>query len=238
MSVLQTVFVAFTFLVPPLLWFISRRVQSPRLVRAISWSFAGLLVASYAAALVIKVRGDGRFLFDEAIPMHLCDWASIATILALTRGSKMAFELAYCWGLAGTIQALFTPAIEIEVSLRVILFLSIHSLIPAGVFWLLFECGMRPRPGAFWRVLLWSEIYLALAIFANRMTGGNYGFLAGRPPNPSLLDYFSDVWWIYVLQINATAVFAFALLLLPWTLRRNRRVRQLDTTGLNGTSDA
>jgi uncharacterized membrane protein YwaF len=66
--------------------------------------------------------------------------------------------------------------------------------------------------------MLWSEVYLAVALLANRLSGGNYGFLAHRPALRSLLDFYSDTKWVYVAQINLTAAVLFALLLMPWNL--------------------
>ena len=110
-------------------------------------------------------------------------------------------------------------------------FFLVHSIIPASVLWLIFEFRMRPRKGAFWRVMLWSEVYIAAALVANRFSGGNYGFLEGRPSEPSLLDYFSDTKWIYVSQINLTAAAIFAALILPWRLRRRSAAIPLETNG-------
>jgi hypothetical integral membrane protein (TIGR02206 family) len=223
MSGLQLGFIAFTFCAPPLLWGLSRKIRSRRMARAVCLVFAAVLVLAYAAAVIIRARSEDGLSWDYTLPMHLCDWAAFITLAALLRRSPLAFEVAYCWGLAGTVQALFTPAIEVNDSPAVFPFFLVHSIIPASVLWLIFECGMRPRPGAYWRVMLWSEIYLGCALLVNRLTGGNYGFLAGRPAAHSLLDYYSDTPWIYVLQINLTAAVVFALLLAPWEIARHMK---------------
>ena len=116
MSRLQQLFIAITFLGPIALWLLSRRVRSPRLARGISTTIAALLIAAYGTALVLKWRGDGLDI-DGTLPMQLCDWAAGATILALAWRHQTAFELAYFWGLAGTSQALFTPAVDLTADL-------------------------------------------------------------------------------------------------------------------------
>jgi hypothetical integral membrane protein (TIGR02206 family) len=217
MQPLQLSFIAFTFLAPPLLWLLSRGVRSPRLARGISRALAALLIVAYVGALCIRASTSGLSLADS-LPMQLCDWASVITVLALLLRSALAFELAYFWGLAGTLQALFTPAIEVQLNLAVICFFFIHSTIPASVLWLMFEYGEKPRRGAFLRIFLWSEIYLATTLTVNALTGGNYGFLDHRPATHSLLDSFSDTHWLYVAEMNLTGLLAFALLALPWWL--------------------
>jgi hypothetical integral membrane protein (TIGR02206 family) len=151
------------------------------------------------------------------LPMQLCDWALAAVVVALLRRSQICFELAYFWGLCGTLQALFTPAITPGlVWWRLIVFFLDHAAIVAGVLFLMLVTRMRPR--TFWNVLLWSEIYLLAALTANAWTGGNYGFLAHRPDTRSMLDLFSDTHWLYVAEINGVALLFFAGLYAPWMI--------------------
>ncbi len=219
MTSIQIGFISFTFLSPVGLWMLSRKVRSPRLARGISYSFAGMLFIPYVLNMV-WLGQNGMLSPRYMLPMQLCDWAAFATLAALVKRKPMAFELSYFWGIAGTMQALFTPAVTIDMDLRTWCFFFIHSVIPAGVFWLMFEFGMRPRPGAQWRVLAWSEVYLVCALLANRATGANFGFLASRPEQKTMLDLFPDPHWFYVLCINAVGVVFFFVLDLPWMFRR------------------
>lgn len=221
MSRLQQIFIAITFAGPVLLWLLSRRIRSAKFARGISTIIVALIVFAYGTALALKWRGEGLDI-EGTLPMQLCDWAAFATVLALATRHQAAFELAYFWGLSGTIQALFTPAVTIDGSARVVAFLIVHSAIPAGVLWLMFEYGMRPRPSAVWRALAWSQLYLAATLTVNAMVGANYGFLSAKPANPSLLDMLSDERWLYVLQIDGLAVLFFTALQLPWWFIRPR----------------
>jgi len=51
----------------------------------------------------------GKFTAADAMPMQLCDWAMFAVIAALVTRRRGVYELAYFWGLAGTLQAILTP---------------------------------------------------------------------------------------------------------------------------------
>ena len=221
MAPIQIGFLIFTVAGPILLWVLSRHLESRRFARWICWTFAGALVAAWAGTVVVRLRDDG---FDSRylLPMHLCDWALIATVIALMLRWQTCFELAYFWGIAGTAQALITPAVDTTTACRVFGFFVVHSVIPASVLWLMFEMKMRPLRGAYVRVFLWSEVYLAVALLVNAGTGANYGFLRERPGIHSLLDFFSDTHWLYVLQINLTGLFFFLLLDLPWQFARRR----------------
>lgn len=191
-----------------------RRRPHPVLERTFARGIAGLLVAVFVAMLVQKAL-DGTLTWREALPMQLCDWALVAVVVALLGRSQTGFELGYFWGLGGTLQALFTPAISHDLEWwRQLAFFLNHALIVAGVLFLLLVPKMRPQ--GLRRVVVWSEIYLVAALAVNALTGGNYGFLSHRPAQASLLDLFSDTRWLYVAEINAIALVFFAAFWLPW----------------------
>ncbi len=223
MSSMQVGFITITFLGPAALYFLSRKVRSPRLAQGINVSLAICLLGAYLLNLRWLHQNDILEL-PYGLPMQLCDWAAVATLVALFRRNAMAFELAYFWGISGTMQALFTPAVNLDPGVRTWCFYIIHSVIPGSVFWLMFEFGMRPRKGGMWKVLAWSEVYLACALFANSIwSDANFGFLHHRPTQKTMLDLFPDPHWLYVLCINGIAVVFFLVLDLPWIIRRRSR---------------
>ena len=174
------------------------------------------------AQFVVMKAVSGTLTAREALPMQLCDWALIAVVGALLWRSQTCFELGYFWGLCGTLQALFTPAISRDLAWwkQAAIFLD-HAGIVAGVLFLLLVPKMRPL--GMGRIVLWSEIYIASALAVNALTGGNYGFLSHRPEQASLLDLFPDARWLYVATINAVALVFFTAIYLPWLCVQRRR---------------
>ena len=222
---IQIAFLIFTFAGPLLLWILSRHLDSLRFSKGICWFFA-LAIFSAKIGTTIAVWREGNLTTDYALPMHLCDWALIATVVALTLQGQLCFELAYFWGLAGTAQALITPALDSTSFWRIFAFFTVHSGIPASVLWLIFDFKMRPQRGAWLRVAAWSQLYLVVALAVNAASGGNYGFLSARPSIRSMLDFFSDTRWLYVLQIDLTALLFFLHLDLPWQIARWKSSRR------------
>jgi hypothetical integral membrane protein (TIGR02206 family) len=218
MSPLQIAALAFTFLAPLAVWLVDRRVRSPRVLRAGERSLAVLLVVGEVTMLVLKVE-DGTFTLAEALPMHLCDLGLVLISAALWWHWRTGFEIAYFWGLAGTFQALLTPAIPPDLYwLRAAGFFFLHAGIVVGIIHLLLTQRWRPTPGSLVKVIAASELYLAIVLAVNALTGGNYGFLAHQPPTASMLDLFSRTHWLYVVQLNLTAFAFFAALYAPWFL--------------------
>ena len=193
-----------------------RRRPHPQLERNFARGIAFLLLAVFAANLVQKFC-DGEFTAQLALPMQLCDWALFAVVAALFWRSQTCFELAYFWGLCGTTQALITPAMASDADWwRQLGFYLDHAGIVAGVLFLLLVPKMRPL--GMRRVVVWSEVYIAAALLVNALTGGNYGFLAHRPEQRTMLDLFPDTPWLYVTSINAVALVFFTAVWLPWLI--------------------
>lgn len=220
---LQLSSLALAILGPLALWAAHRRRLHPAVERAFSRGIAFLLLAVFAANAVQKYL-DGELDAAHALPMQLCDWTLFAVAAALWWHWQVCFELGYFWGLCGTLQALFTPAIasDLDLTRQAVFFLD-HAGIVAGVLFLLLVGRMRPR--SLWRVLVCSELYLATALVVNALTGANYGFLSHKPEQGSMLDLFSHTAWLYVVEINLTAVVFFAVAYAPWLLVDRARGR-------------
>lgn len=198
-------------------------MKSTTFDRGVERTIAVILLATELGTLLFKAFVDHENP-TAILPMHLCDWALLIVSAALWWQSQRLFEIAYFWGLAGTIQGLLTPAIDPAFAVwRHVAFFVVHSGIVIGVLFLVFAKGMRPHWRSWPRLLLWSEGYLVAALVVNALTGQNYGFLSQPPITPSLLDYFPQNRVLYVTTINGVALTAFLLLYLPWWIVDLRR---------------
>ena len=214
--------VALTLLMPLAMALAARHEHlGRRCDRATRHGLAALLLGGWIFWYGLNaVRGD--LALERSLPMHLCDWAQITLMTALVTRNQFAYELGYFWGLCGTLQALFTPAISRDLAWwKQAAFFLDHAGIVAGVLFLLLVPKMRPL--GLGRIVLWSEIYIASALAVNALTGGNYGFLSHRPEQASLLDLFPDARWLYVATINAVALVFFTAIYLPWLCVQRRR---------------
>ncbi len=155
--------------------------------------------------------------------MHLCDWAMFAVLFALLRGGQAAYELAYFWGLSGTVQAILTPdTAEHFPNPFFISFFVSHCGIVISVLFMTWGIGKRPRPGSVWRAMGWSQVYLACAGTVNWLAGTNFGYLAAKPAHASLLDVFAPWPW-YVLELEAAALFMYGVFYAPFWIGNLRR---------------
>jgi hypothetical integral membrane protein (TIGR02206 family) len=219
MSPFQIGSLAFVLLMPALVWAWDRQPHRRALVRLAERTLAAALLLAYLADLFYKWR-DGQLDARHALPMQLCDWALLLLVPTLWVRWRAGFDLVYFWGLAGTLQALVTPAVGADLHwFRKLGFFLIHAGIVAGVVHLILTARFRPEwPRSIVRVILASELYLASALTINALTGGNYGFLSAKPSTRTMLDLFSDERWLYAVQLNLVAFAFFAALYAPWAI--------------------
>ena len=187
--------------------------------RIVRWILVSILVANYIGYAVYQLRA-GSFRWQEALPFQLCDWTMFVVIVALlTAGRPRWLEVAYFWGIGGTLQAVITPNLAFGFpDIRFFAFFAAHCGIAIGVLYLMVSRRFRPTVASIWRTLAWSEFYLVVTLFVDWMTGVNYGFLLHKPAAVSILDYLSDARAVYILQLNALALVFFALLYAPFAI--------------------
>lgn len=195
---------------------LGRRLRgTPRALLA-GRALALLLLAGQIADPFIA-HGLGWLSWRNSLPLELCDAGGFAIMVALWQHRQLPFELAFFWGLGGTLQAILTPDLDSAVPFphpEYLRFFGLHIGIVAGVFYLGPGLGMRPRPGAQWRVLGLTLLYAAGVGMVNYALGANYMYLCAKP-TASPLDVFGPWPW-YLVGATAIAATLFALLALPY----------------------
>lgn len=179
-----------------------------------------LLWGASGAVLLLTERGSTDWV--HVLPLHLCDLVLGIAIVAFVFRQPLAFELAYCFGLAGSTQALLTPDIAGPLPLwRLAYFFGAHAAVIAAVLFLALVERMRLRPGTLRRALGALTLYAVAIGSFNAAAGTNYGYLCHKPQQPSLLDYLGPWPW-YILAVGLIAALCCWLLLLPFAQRAPR----------------
>lgn len=219
---------ALTILVPLALAWFARRSPGTRLPHGFAYGLAAALIVNKLAVLRFAHQHGGLDL-QTGLPMHLCDWATVAAILALVGRWPLAYELAYFWGLAGTLQGVLTPDLEGDFTEpHVLRFFLSHGGIIAAALYLTLGLGLRPRAGCVVRVLLWTNGYAIAAGTVNALTGANYGYLCAKPDRPSLLDHLGP-WPLYLASLEVLALLLFLALNAPFFLAARAGSRRRHT---------
>jgi hypothetical integral membrane protein (TIGR02206 family) len=177
-----------------------------------------VLVSNYAAYLCLT-HSFGAVSWQQVLPLQLCDWAMIVVIIALWSHRLSWFEVAYFWGLGGTVQAVLTPNLSYGFpDFRFFSFFISHCGIIIGVVFLMLRYRLRPRAISIAKVFGWTELYFLVTLAADALTGVNYGFLLHKPEAKTLLNILSDYRPLYLLQMHGLALAFFVVLYLPFAL--------------------
>jgi len=176
---------------------------------------AALLAANELIAWVIAAsHGHPR------VPLQLCDLAFFATVWALWSVRRPVAELAYFWGLAGSLQAVLTPDLrEAFPQYWWVKFFVSHCGIVLSALYLGLSGRVRPTARSVWRMWLVTNMYAGVAGIINWLFGTNYGYLAQKPAQPSLLDYLGP-WPYYIGAMEVIALGLFAVCYAPFALAR------------------
>jgi hypothetical integral membrane protein (TIGR02206 family) len=210
----------------------ARRAPGPWIV--IVARALGVLLAADAASFIISLVVQGRFSAKTSLPLALCDMGVIVAAVACWWLVPVLVELTYFWGLAGTLQAIATPDLNVGFPHLVFFqYMAGHLGIVAAALFLVFGVGITPRPKAVPRVFLITAAYTAFVGFVDWVSGANYMFLRSPPSNWTILRLLGPWPW-YVLSAAGVALALLTVLDAPfWRGRaaeRSRSVQGRDET--------
>ncbi|MEP6975272.1 MAG: hypothetical protein ABI897_07415, partial [Spartobacteria bacterium] len=102
------VVILLTVSIPVGLGFAVRLSGSRRIDRAVAFCLALLLATNYFG-YAVYLWSHQLFVWRNALPFQLCDWAMVTIIVALFTRRRGWTEVSYFWGIGGTFQAILTP---------------------------------------------------------------------------------------------------------------------------------
>ena len=195
-----------------------RKSRWPRSERIVGRFFALLLLLNYVGFEIYLAATQG-LLWEKALPFQLCDWAMVAIIVALLTGRERWLEVAYFWGIGGTLQAILTPDLKYAFpDIHFLTFFIAHSGIVVAIAFMMIVKKFRPHWISIVRVFAWSELYFLVTMTVDLLTGENYGYLLHQPAAASLLDLLSHERVVYILQMHLLALVFYFVLYLPFAL--------------------
>ncbi len=210
--------ISLTIVLPFVLAGIVWRTKSPGVEKVIVGVLSAVLVLNYVVYLIF-IRSRGTAIWQHMLPMQLCDWGMVVVIVAMWTGNQRWFEVAYFWGIGGTLQAVLTPNLPFGFpDWRFISFFTSHCGIIIGVVFLMLTRRYRPYPMSIVRVFLWSEFYFVVTFVTDKLTDFNYGFLLHKPEAFSILSFLSDSWPLYLVQLHGVALLFFLGLYAPFAV--------------------
>ncbi len=147
-----------------------------------------------------------------ALPFQLCDAAIFVSALALWRRTQLLVEVTYFWGLAGTIQAIFTPDLPHHFpSFPFLQYYVAHGGVVAAALFLVVGLRQWPRRHAYIWIAGLTVAYASFVGLLDLVTGADYMYLRAKPASATLLDVMGP--WPWYIAVAAAVGLAFFFIL-------------------------
>ena len=183
----------------------------------------GLLLGADAASYIVAQVVHGQWSWKSSLPLALCNIGVLVAALACWWRVPSLVELTYFWGLAGTLQAIVTP--DLDVGFPHLVFFQYvvgHTGIVLAALFIVTGMRIEPRPGAVPRVFAITAAYTAFVGLVDGLTGSDYMFLRSPPAEWTLLRVLGPWPW-YVVSAAGVGLVLFLVLNSPfWWSRRHR----------------
>ncbi|MHB1548742.1 MAG: YwaF family protein [Acidimicrobiales bacterium] len=184
-----------------------------------------LVLMAVSVTWIVTTTTGAPWSWGSSLPLPLCDLATLVAAAALWWRRPILVELTYFWGLAGTLQALLTPDVQVGFpSLVFVEYVVAHAGIVAAALFLVAGERVAPRPGSPRRVYLITLAYTAFVGAVDAVSGGDYMFLRHPPAATTMLSALGPWPW-YLVSAAGVAAVLLALLDAPfwWHRRQVRR---------------
>ncbi len=179
----------------------------------------GADAVSYSVGLAVQ----GTWSAKTSLPLALCNvGVLVAAAACWWRRPLLLVELTYFWGLAGTLQAVITPDLNVGFPHLVFFqYLVGHVGIVVAALFLVVGMGIAPRRHAVVRVYALTLGYTTAVGIVDALTGANYMFLRSPPAEWTLLRVLGPWPW-YVVSAAGVALVLLIVLDAPFWSRRRR----------------
>jgi hypothetical integral membrane protein (TIGR02206 family) len=154
------------------------------------------------------------------LPITVCGWAAMMSGYMLMTKKRGLFEVVYFFVLAGSINALITPAVIIDngpTHFRYYQFWIEHTSIFIAVFYMIFVFGYKVNVKSIFKSLGVMIVLTIIAIVVNiNVEGANYLFLSTTEAGDSVLNFLPSNLGLRILIMGAVVGTLYFLAYLPW----------------------
>ena len=198
--------------------FLSRKSENKTLSNTVGYILAAVLILNYTVYTAYRIStGSWDMRYD--LPMELCHWSTIVTVIALINHNRTLSEISFFWVMSGSVHGLITPDLRYFFPhIYFFTFFTGHSVLVIASLYIIFGLKIYPDKRSLFRVILFSELYFISAFLLNYLIDSNYGYLMEKPQAGSILDYLGE-WPYYIISIQLIGITAFTVLYAPFYIK-------------------
>lgn len=189
--------------------------------------FMSLSICIWAIAYFVILIAIGKFNYKQDLPFELCNLMAILMPFLMWNPKYKYHEMLYFMVLAGTMQAIITPYLYNGFPNFIYLkYWIVHCGLVVVVIYHTVAFDMKPTLKSIWRAFIGLNLYVLFALIINLCLGSNYGYVLGKPPTASVLDYLGPwPWYIFVCEFLGVIVFFICYLPIALFGKKNAEVR-------------
>ena len=161
--------------------------------------------------------------WQEGLPLHLCDFSTMAIILYFLTKKRDFFVFAFFFGIAGGGMSILTPDtvygfpyigyIQSQIG---------HTMILMGVTYAMIIDKQRPYLIDVPKALFYASVLLLFTYFMNYILGTNYWFLAEKPIGDNITSFMRPEPF-HIIDLYIAAIVICYAIYLPYYLRDRSR---------------
>lgn len=137
----------------------------------------------------------------ESLPLHISRVSALLSLVYLATASSRVMDVLFYFGLWAWASFAYPQNVQPVDNILGWSFFVNHvvTLLMPALAWI--TTGWRPTVSGLWRALGWFFVYVAAAVAANAVTGGNYFYQREKP----LLPWLDQPYYL-LLSVAATAL--------------------------------
>tara|TARA_B110000977_G_C11065015_1_gene487466 strand:- start:1466 stop:2161 length:696 start_codon:yes stop_codon:yes gene_type:complete len=183
-------------------------------------SLMGIVIALEFIAIQYYYIQQGIWTAQDSLPFHLCRLMWFVSLVTILTRNQIAFELLLFVGMIGGMHSMLTPEFTHGINpLLMVDYFMVHGGLIVVPLYCVFALGMRPRKQAWYKSILYLQIFVVSVGLIDYLLGANYMYLAVKPvvENPFLIGD----WPYYIIGLEfATLLHAF-LVYLPFYFKNH-----------------
>lgn len=157
------------------------------------------------------------------LPLYLCSLIALLIPIFSFYRKYWMFEVLVFWIIAGTLQGVITPDIEVGFpSFDYFRYWIVHLGLLSVIFYAIFIFEMRPRFKSVFVSFVALQVYVALIVAINFILDANYFYLKEKPQSASLLDHFGE-WPYYIITTQLIIIPLFIIIYIGFYFSSERK---------------
>ncbi len=218
-SISHLMAIILTFISVLLLYYFRKQVkENQRREKIFRYSIAIILLAGEILLQYWYITTNS-WKIEYGLPLQLCDFSILMSIMMLILRSYRIFEIVYFTGVGGALVAIISPELWLGFPhFRFYHFFISHAVIILASLYMVWIWEFRPKLISLGKMLIFLNVFGAFVFGVNSLVDANYMFISKPTYNNTFLNHLGHYPW-YLLSLEGITLSISFLLYLPFGIK-------------------